>query len=139
MPTSSRLSAMGLPTLAVSSCASSSPCSSTWTANRRRSRARSAGATARQAGPAASGPGHRGVGLVHPGQRDLGQWAASVAGLTTVEPSRSSPASGHRAVRTPAVTGGTHQCLEQPAVTGSPRDATARRPRSGAGRARPPR
>ena len=48
--TSSRLSAMGLPTLAVSSWASSSPCSSTWAANRRISRARSDGATARQAG-----------------------------------------------------------------------------------------
>ena len=72
MATSPRLSARGLPTLAVSSRASSSPCSSTWAANRRNRRARSAGATDRHAGPGLHRPGHRGIHLLDPGQRHLG-------------------------------------------------------------------
>ena len=52
MPTSPRAPWIGLPTLRDSSRASSSPCSSTSVASRRRSPARSVGATARQAGNA---------------------------------------------------------------------------------------
>ena len=66
MDTSPRLSAMGLPTLRVSSRASSSAWASTCSAKRRSSRVRSAGATSRQAGKARAARADRGVGLLLP-------------------------------------------------------------------------
>ena len=72
MPTSPRAPAIGLPTLRDSIRASSSPCSSTSVARRRSRRARSAGATARQAGNAALAPRDGGVGLLGPGALELG-------------------------------------------------------------------
>ena len=72
MPTSPRAPAIGLPTLRDSSRASSSPCSSTSVASRRSSRARSAGATARQRRERVLRAGDGRVGLVGAGRLDLG-------------------------------------------------------------------
>ena len=80
MATSPRLSAMGLPTLRVSSRASSSACASTCSAKRRSSRVRSAGATSRQAGKAPRGARHGGVGCLLALAVDLGDGAARSPG-----------------------------------------------------------
>src|SRR3954452_12583301 len=83
MPTSPRESAIGLPTLRVSSSASSSRCSSTVSASRRSSRTRSPGATADHAGNAARARATAASASSTPARSSVAI-VRSVAGLTTV-------------------------------------------------------
>ena len=111
---------MGLPTLAVSSRASSSPCSSTWAANRRSSRARSAGATARHAGPAARDRATAASTSSTPCSGNLGDGRLGGRVHHRRSPSliRGSPRSVHADGRAGTVgcPGRGHQGLEEPAV-----------------------
>ncbi len=117
MPTSSRLSAIGLPTLRVSNWASSSPCSSTWTANLRSRRARSAGATDRQAGPASSERATAASASSTP-WRGISAMGASVAGFTIVMFMHAFPGDRRPRCRRARGERGTDQGLEEPGVAG---------------------